>query len=846
MNESLLGLRLGIFFVFAALLLPLLSSAQERSVVTGKVVDEKGIPVEFANVYIRKQGAGTFTDERGTFSLEIRAGESILVEVSHTSFKKVSQSISAGPGETVELKFDLRYLEIKGVEILEDRSRKSAMQAVPIKDIKINPTVQQGIESVLTSQLGVQISNELSSVYSVRGGSYAENLVYVNDIEVYRPFLARSGEQEGLSFPNPDMVGSIYFSAGGFEPRYGDRMSSVLDIRYKKPRSFGGSFSASLLGGSISLESTSKNQRLTQVTGVRYFTNQYVLGTLDTQGDYRPDFTDVQTYWTYKISKNWDAAFLGNYSANNYRFVPGTRETQFGSFNEALRFSVFFEGQELTSFETFFGAVSLENRPNSSTTLKFIASAFRTIEEENFSIFGQYSLDELERDLGDDNFGDVARNRGIGAFLQHARNSIDATVFNFQHRGFKTIDNKFLQWGASWRIDDITDRLSEWQYIDSAGYATPINPTNEILMNDVIKGGNTIASHRMMAYVQNSWDLILPNEAELTATAGVRAHYWSFNQQTTVSPRGTIAYKPKWQKQLNDTTILNRDVVFRFSTGYYHQPAFYRELRAIDGSINTENRAQQAIHFVVGADINFKIWDRDFKYITEAYYKHLSNLVPYEIDNIRLRYYGDQISNGFATGLDMKIHGEFIPGIESWMNLSFLHTQEDLVDDFYLRNFNSDGEEIIPGFTANNTPVATDTVFPGFIPRPTDQLVFFNMFFQDEMPSFPSFKVHVNLTFGSGLPFGPPNFQRWQQTERYRPYRRVDIGFSKDLKSSKNPDKGLFGKFNTAFISVEVWNLLDINNTISYTFIRESGGRQYGVPNFLTARRVNLKLAVTF
>lgn len=840
-------MRWGVLLVLAAFAVwPQTVSAQVRAEVSGKIKDRDGKPVEFANVYIRKQGAGTFTDERGRYKIEIRPGERILVEVSHTSFKAKSEEISIEQGEKLSLDFTLEYLQIEGVEILEDRSRKSAMQQVPIKDIQINPSVQQGIESVLTSQLGVQISNELSSVYSVRGGSYAENLVYVNDIEVYRPFLARSGEQEGLSFPNPDMVGSIYFSAGGFEPRYGDRMSSVLDIRYKKPRRFGGSASASLLGGSLSLESTSKNGKLTQVTGVRYFTNQYVLGGLDTQGDYRPDFTDVQTYWTYQINKKWEAAFLGNYSANNYRFVPGSRETQFGSFNEALRFTVFFEGQELTSFETYFGAVSLENRPNSSTTLKFIASAFRTIEEENFSIFGQYRLDELERDLGDDNFGDVVRNRGIGSFLQNARNSIDATVFNFQHRGYKTIDNKFMQWGASWRIDDITDRLSEWQYIDSAGYATPINPGDQVMMNDVIRGGNTIASHRFMAYVQNSWDLILNNEAELTATAGVRAHHWTFNGQTTVSPRGTIAYKPKWEKMINDSTKIRRDVLFRFSTGFYHQHAFYRELRGIDGAINMQNRAQEAIHFVLGADVNFKMWNRDFKFITEAYYKHLNNLVPYEIDNIRLRYYGDQLSNGYAAGLDMKIHGEFIPGIESWMNLSFLRTQEDLVGDFYLRNFNDEGEEIIPGFTANNNVVATDTVFPGFIPRPTDQLVFFNMFFQDEMPSLPSFKVHVNLTFGSGLPFGPPNFQRWQQTERYRPYRRVDIGFSKDLKSQKNPDKGLFGKFDRAFVSVEVWNLLDINNTISYTFVRESGGRQYGVPNYLTARRVNLKFAVTF
>ncbi len=814
--------------------------------VVGKVSDKSGRAIEYASVYVRAQGAGTFTDAKGQYRMEIRAGENITIEASHTAFRKKSEVIGLQPGEEYKLDFRLEQLELEGVEIFEDRSRKSAMQAVPIKDLKINPSVQQGIESMLVSQLGVQVANELSSVYSVRGGSYAENLVYVNDIEVYRPFLARSGEQEGLSFPNPDMTGSINFSAGGFEARYGDRMSSVLDIQYRKPRSFGGSFSASLLGGSASVESTSKNQKLTQITGVRYFTNQYVLGSLDTQGDYRPDFTDVQTYWTYQIGKKWEAAFLGNYSSNNYRFIPGTRETQFGSFNEALRFTVFFDGQEVTSFETGFAAVSLEHRPNLSTRLKFIASAFRTVEEENFSILGQFRLDELERDLGSDEFGNVVRNRGIGGFLQHARNSIDANVFNFQHRGYKNIDNKFLQWGASVRLDNINDRLNEWQYIDSAGYATPISPSDQILMNDVIKGGNEVVSTRIMGYFQNSWDLLLNNEAELTTTVGVRAHHWSFNGQTVVSPRGTIAYKPKWQKQLNDTTILNRDVLFRFSTGFYHQPAFYRELRAIDGTINPNNRAQEAIHFVLGADVNFKMWERDFKFITEAYFKQLNGLVPFEIDNIRLRYYGDQVSNGYATGLDMKVHGEFVRGVESWFNLSFLRTAEDIVGDSFQRLINSDGDEIIPGFTSNNTAVDTITVFPGFIPRPNDQLVFFNLFFQDEMPSLPSFKVHLSMIYGSGLPFGPPNFQRWQQTERYRAYRRVDIGFSKDLKSQSNPDKGLFGRFESAFLSVEVWNLFDINNTISYTFVRESGGRQYGVPNFLTARRLNLKLAVTF
>ncbi len=821
--------------------------AQEKAVIKGRLTDPEGASIPYGTVYVLNQGAGTFSDGKGYFSLEITAGSGIEIEVSHTSFVKMSERIDISPGETKTLNFQMRNLEIEGVVITEDRNRRTTLSPVPIKDLRINPSVQQGIESVLTSQLGVQMSNELSSVYSVRGGSFAENLVYVNDIEVYRPFLARSGEQEGLSFPNPDMVGNINFSAGGFDARYGDRMSSVLDIHYKKPKRFGGSFSASLLGGSLALETASKNEKFRQVTGIRYLTNQYVLGSLDTQGDYQPNFTDIQSYWTYDISKKWEVSFLGNYSSNNYKFIPATRQTQFGSINEALRFTVFFEGQEVTSFETFFGALSTEYKPNSSTRLKFTASAFRTLENETFDILGTYRLDELERDLGGDEFGDVVRNRGVGGYLDHGRNELDATVLSFQHRGFKTIDNKYLQWGVTWKAEEISDKLSEWSYIDSAGYSVPINPRNEIVLQDVIKGNNLLVSNRLMGYVQNSWDLLTNNDDQITATIGVRANYWDYNDETVVSPRGTISFKPKWEKQIDDSTIRTRDVVFRFSSGYYYQPAFYRELRSIDGSLNPNNRAQRSIHFVLGADINFKMWDRDFKYVTEAYFKKLDFLVPYEIDNIRLRYYGDQISKGYATGLDMKINGEFIPGIESWANLSFLKTEEDIQDDFYLEQYNSDGELIVPGFTQNAQPVDSLTVVqnPGYIPRPTDRLVFFSMFFQDQMPSFPSFRVHLNLLFGTGLPFGPPDFQRYKDTSRYTSYRRVDIGFSKDLMP-KTPGKGLFGKFSSAVASLEVWNLLDINNTISYTWVKESGGRQYGVPNFLTSRRINVKLAFTF
>jgi len=818
---------------------------QEKATIKGKIRDDKRNPVEFANIYVRSQGVGTVSDSKGNYSLDVLSGDTLILEITHTSYVNQSKELFLLSGEVQTVDIYLDFAELKGVTIEDERSRFSDMRPIPIKDLRLNPTVNQGIEAAVLSGPGVQSNNELSSNYSVRGGSYAENLVYVNDIEVYRPFLARSGEQEGLSFPNPDMVGSISFSAGGFDARYGDRMSSVLDIRYKQPQRFGGSFAASLLGGSLSLESASKDSRLTQVTGFRYQTNQYLLGSLDTQGDYQPTFTDIQSYWTYDVTKRWQIAFLGNYSSNNFKFIPTTRTTNFGSINQALQLTVFFEGQEETRFETFFGAISAENQANENTRLKFTASAYRTFEDETFSILGQYRLDELERDLGGDNFGEVTRNVGVGSYLENARNFLDATVLSFQHRGYKTYDNKYLQWGVTWKGEEINDRLSEWSYIDSAGYSIPINPTNQIVLNDVIKGSNNIKSNRLMGYVQNRWDWLLEDESFITATVGVRAHYWDYNDQTVVSPRGTISFKPKWIKQVNDSTTLRKDVVFRFSTGFYHQPPFYRELRALDGTLNPEIRAQTAIHYVLGADIGFIMWDRPFKFIAEAYYKDLRDLIPYEIDNIRLRYYGDNDSRGYSTGLDLNIHGEFIPGIESWANLSFLRTEEDLLDDFYYDYFNSNGELIVPGFTANNVPVDSTINYPGYIPRPTDQLVFFSMFFQDEMPSFPSFKVHLSVLYGSGLPFGPPNGQRYQATERYPAYRRVDIGFSKDLMP-KTPGKGIFGKFNSAVLSLEVWNLLDINNTIAYTWVQESGGRYYGVPNFLTSRRVNVKLAVTF
>ena len=844
MNQSY-GPATRLVFLLVLTALSFSAVAQNSATIMGRITDDRGRPIEFAFVFVRQQGQGSVSDNKGNYAITLTQGEDILLEISHAAYANISQVITLFAGDTIRMNFTLDILEIEGIEVIENRVRHNTLNPVPIESLKLNPTVQQGIEGALTSQPGVQTSNELSSNYSVRGGSYAENLVYVNDIEIYRPFLVRTGEQEGLSFPNPDMVGNIYFSAGGFDAKYGDGMSSVLDIKYKKPKKFGGSVSAGLLGGSLTLESASKNDRFTQITGLRYKTTSYILGSLDTEGDYQPDFTDAQTYWTYKISEKWQLDFLGNYSRNNYKFVPSTRTTQFGSINEALQFTVYYDGQEITSFETFFGALSTEFNPDPMTRLKFTASAFRTFEDESYDIMGRYSLDELERDFGNDEFGNIVRNRGVGTFLEHARNRLDATVMSFQHMGYKAVDNKYLQWGLTWKVEEINDRLNEWDYLDSAGYSVPINPRNTILLQDVVKGENHLSSNRLMAYIQNSWDWSLGENSTITATVGVRAQYWDYNDETLISPRGTIAWKPDWRKQLNDSTVLTRDVVFRFSTGLYQQAPFYRELRALDGSLNPDMRAQRAIHYVLGADINFRMWNRPFKFIAEAYYKDLDYLVPYEIDNVRLRYYGHNDSYGYAYGLDTKIHGEFIPGIESWANLSFLSTQENLKNDYYYTYYNASGEKIIPGYTADAVATDSTITYPGFIPRPTDQLVYFHMFFQDEMPSIPGFRVHVSTVFGSGLPFGPPGTDRYKDTQRYRAYKRVDIGFSKDLMP-KDKTKGLFKRFESAVVSVEVWNLLDINNTLSYSWIRESSGRTYGIPNYLTGRRVNVKLAFSF
>ena len=813
--------------------------AQDTAEVYGTVKDNNGITLPQATVYIQNLGLQTTTDENGNYSLQVPADTEVLLEGSFQSYSKFKQLVTVSAGERKKIKMTLKVPDLPTFTYKEDAVREDGLETIPMRIHSKIPGPQVGIESVIHSFVGVSSNNELSSGYSVRGGSFDENLIYVNDIEVYRPFLARSGQQEGLSFPNPSMVSNINFSAGGFDARFGDKMSSVLDIKYKRPEEFEGSFSAGLLGGAAHIGSRLAKGKMTQITGARYRVNQGLLRGLDEQGDYRPRFFDLQSYWTYAINDEWDVGFLGNISNNRYNFVPSTRTTQLGSINQALQLTVFFEGQEITQFETYFGALNL-NYSRKDMILKFITSRFSTYESENFDIEGQYLLGELERDAGSDDFGEVVRNIGVGGYLNHARNSIDANVSNFYHKGFLNKGIHNIQWGAKFQHEEIRDRLSEWTFIDSSGYSIPHNPNGPIVLDDLISAKNSVVSNRVTGYVQNKNVWERSDTTSFRLTYGVRANYWDFNEQLVISPRARIAYDPHWDNRL----------VFRFATGLYYQPPFYREMRGLFGEVNPDIRAQKSTHFLLGADMLVKIWERDFKLITEAFYKKYDDLIPYEIENVRLRYYGTNNSSGFAYGVDTKLNGEFLPGVQSWASLSFLNTQEDLSDDSFVVNYNSDGEEIINGFTFNDSIVSSETFYPGSIPRPTDQRISFSMFFQDEMPLNPSYKVQLSVHYGTGLPFGPPTFERYKDVQRTPSYRRFDIGFSKvfvdqNTKFKKRPN-GFWSNFEQAWISLEVFNLLQIPNVQSYLWVKDVSGRQYAVPNFLTPRTLNLKVHFEF
>jgi hypothetical protein len=810
-----------------------------QAMVSGTVIATNGEAAEGVQVTVLEEPViTTLTDANGAFSLEVPVEKEITITFYSLNYKQLNKKFKLSEGE--RLVFSPRLVfknEISDVVVVGENRTTESIRIDPKLLFQI-PTAGGSIEDIIKTQIGVSSNNELSSSYSVRGGNFDENLVYVNDIEVYRPFLVRSGQQEGLSFANPDMVSNINFSAGGFEAKYGDKLSSVLDITYRKPLKFSGTASGSLLGGALHLEGIGKKRLFAWSIGSRYKTNTYLLKNIDTKGEYRPRFYDVQGFFTFNISPKWTVEVLSNLANNKYEVIPTNRETTFGTVNNAVSLKVYFDGREVMKYNTFMTGISTTFKPNNNLKLKLIASGFNTKEEELYTVQGQYFIDQLEADLGKDNFGQVAFNRGIGTYINNGRNELNAQVYNIEHKGTRYFKNdRQLLWGVRYQHEIINDKLSEWRMIDSADYVNPYSPT-EINLTDVYKARINLESDRVMEYVEYVYNKLLNDSSNLTITGGVRGNYWTVNKQFVVSPRVTIAYKPNWEK----------DFVFKLSGGYYYQPPFYRELRGIDGTLNKNVKAQQSIHVVISSDYNFKSWRRPFKFIVAAYYKDLKAIIPYEVDNVRLRYFANNNAKGYATGIDFRINGEFVKGVESWASLGFLRTYEKSPDNIHYKYFNKDGEEIIKGYTFDQKKTDSTRVDPGYIPRPTDQLITFSLFFQDYLPKYPALKMNLNLIFGSGLPFGPPEHLRWKQVFRMPPYRRVDIGFAYNiLKENREfKKKSFFNKVASAWLNIEVLNLLQVNNTVSYTWVKDVTGRQYAVPNYLTRRQVNIKLQIRF
>ncbi|MCX6259114.1 MAG: TonB-dependent receptor [Bacteroidia bacterium] len=802
--------------------MPGLSFSQDTGILYGHVTDNEQKPVEFANVYVQDYSSGTTTDKSGYYEIKISSGKEVTIIISCVGYKTGRQSLVVEAGSRKEFNYilDIQAREIGEISVSGNQIQKTNMSKIDPRIIQFLPDASGNFESILKTFPGVSSNNELSSQYSVRGGNFDENLVYVNDIEIYRPFLIRSGQQEGLSFINPDMVSSVLFSAGGFDAKYGDKMSSVLDITYKKPVAFSSSVSFSLLGGSVEAEGSSDNHRFTYITGVRYKTSQYLLKSMDVQGDYNPSFSDVQSFMTYDVSEHFEVNFLGNYARNKYQFKPVTRETTFGTINQALKLKIYFDGHEIDDFNTALGAISGIWHPNENLKITNTLSAFNTQESETYDIQGQYYLNELETNFGSSSMGDSLNNIGIGTFLNHARNYLNASVISFSHNGFVKLGRHMVLWGAKYQNEQINDKISEWELLDSAGYSLPYHG-DSVRLQKTLQANNSLSSNRMMAYFQDTYRFY-HDSAEYNITTGIRANYWDLNDQLIVSPRVSASLKPAWE----------RDVVFRFSTGFYYQPPFYRELLDINYNINKHIRAQESIHFVFSSDYYFKAWNRPFKMVTEAYYKILNNLIPYDIDNVSLRYYGSNNSKGYAAGLDMKINGEFVSGVDSWASLSLMKTDE-IVSGNYI--YKADSSATVKGNT-------------GYIPRPTDQLINFGLFFQDYFPNNPSYRMQLSLLFGSGLPFGPPDSHKQYYNFRMPPYRRVDLGFSKVIKSEDQvlPGNNMLHYFKSLWIDLEIFNILDINNTISYLWITDVNNQQYAVPNYLTSRRLNIKVTAKF
>jgi hypothetical protein len=832
---------------------PITSTGQETvfSYLVGKIVDAGNQnPVDFATVYLEGSQRSTQTDSLGRFRLNIPNDQHFMITISRVGYKEANIKVEPVPlGSTRILEFTLiPTVSDLEVVITDSRLENQGMIRQDVEVLRYLPTTSGNLESVLPHiALGLTsgTGGELSSQYLVRGGNYDENLIYVNDFEIYRPQLIRSGQQEGLTFANMDLVRDLSFSSGGFQAKYGDKQSSVLDVRYKLPTAFKGSVSGSFLGGSAHIEGSKsirqdKYRKFRYLAGARYKTTRYLLGSLDITGEYVPDFLDIQAYLTYDLSRTWQLAYMGNFNNSLFKFRPQSGRSATGLINFALNLRTQFEGQERDLFRTNFHGISLTWLPEKTkypTFMKFLASTYQANENEGIDIIGSYNLVEIDLNLGSETAGQPISSLGSGVQHIFARNFLQSNVTNIEWKGgieIAAIDHNsnkknnvhFLQWGTRLQHESIYDRINEWERLDSALYSLPFDE-NELLLKKVYKSRNELNSWRWQGYIQDNYNFG-NDRHEFQWSYGLRSQYWSLNNEWLVVPRTQLSYKPLKSKN---------DVVYRVATGLYHQSPFYRELRQINGQVNEDVQSQKSLHILAGFTYDFETGRENkvkYRLIAEAYYKHLWDLVSYEVDNVRIRYSGQNDARGYVTGMDFRLNGEFVPGVESWVNFSLLCARENILAVQHLeRNFS----------TGESTPV-------DFVPRPTDQFMLVSMFFQDHLPRNENFKVHMNFTFGSGLPYGfPENNLVFRNAFRFKPYRRVDIGFSfllwDDKWQEKKPKHWLRFSEKT-WLSLEVFNLLDAVNTANNTWIKSIYNVQYSIPNSLTTRRVNLRFRIEF
>lgn len=794
--------------------------------VKGIVLNEDNQPIEGVNVVF--QGSKTTTNNAGFYLLVIPANVKSNLKLTHISFKSAVIGLELKPNEDYELNLVLNSnVEQIGEVVISNNNRKQVegITSISPKVIRLIPGANAGVENILKTLPGVYSNNELSTQYAVRGGNYDENLVYVNEIEVYRPFLIRSGQQEGLSFTNTALVQNVDFSAGGFQAKYGDKLSSVLDITYRRPTKFGASLEASFLGGGISVENASKNQKWSSISGIRYRDNSLLVKSQDIETNYKAPFLDVQSYITFTPNTKWQFGFLGNISQNKYNYKPLTRQTNFGSLSEPIALLVEYNGEEKDKYNTVFGAFKSTYTINENANVKLITSVYHTTEQEYFDILAQYKLGEVDSNLGSDNFGGVTFSQAIGSQLTHARNDLDALIANVELKGFYAKNKNQIEWGIKYTRENIRDRIVEWEVIDSAGFS--VNPPLVLPKNDQpynpyygplvpyqsVRATNFVTINRISGYAQ--WNKRFQwNNTDVFTNIGVRAQQWNVQDeitnaknQITISPRAQLALKPNWKK----------DMLFRISGGLYHQPPFYKELRAQDGKVLPDVKAQQSVHIVLGNDYSFKLWNRPFKLVSEAYYKFLTNVNAYTLENVRIRYEANNNATAYAQGLDVRLNGEFVPGTESWFSFGYLKTEENI----------------------NNR---------GYIARPTDQRLKFGILFQDYVPNIPTFKMYLNLVYNTGLPGGSPSYaDPYDYQLRLRDYRRADLGFMyvfTDRIRAKQQGYWL-KKFKDLSLGLEIFNLFNNQNTITNTWVRDVYTKnQYGVPNYLTTRVFSLKLNV--